>query len=98
MATIQPTTDRNSVNGALLVSFALGNADQGAAFAVPFAADITAHVTGTFGGATVLLNRGWVPAEWRVRARAASAAPAGCGDAFLPCRLRPLRLRATRAA
>ena len=58
MATIALTsTDRNRVNGAIVITWeALGNADDGGAFALPFAADITAQVIGTFGGATVTLQ------------------------------------------
>lgn len=57
MSTINPTTDRNSVSGAVLTTWeALGNADDGGALVVPFAADVTAQVIGTFGGATVKLQ------------------------------------------
>lgn len=58
MATIDITsTDRNKVNGATLVTWeALGNADDGEAFAMPYAADITVQAIGTFGGATVRLQ------------------------------------------
>lgn len=58
MATINLTnTDRNSVNGAILITWeALGNADSGAGYALPFAADVTAQVIGTFGSATVKLQ------------------------------------------
>lgn len=58
MATIALTsTDRNKVNGAVILAWeALGNADDGAPYAVPYAADITVQVIGTFGGATVKLQ------------------------------------------
>ncbi len=58
MATIALTrTDRNSVNGAILLTWeALGDADSGAPFALPFAADITVQAIGTFGSATVRLQ------------------------------------------
>lgn len=58
MATIAITsTDRNSVNGATLVTWeALGDADQGAGYAMPYAADITVQAIGTFGSATVRLQ------------------------------------------
>ena len=56
MASINATTDRNSLNGAILVSWALGNADTGTPFAIPFAAEIAFQVTGTFGAATVTLQ------------------------------------------
>lgn len=58
MATINLTSvDRNKVNGAIIVTWeALGDADTGGAYALPFAADITAQVIGTFGGATAKLQ------------------------------------------
>lgn len=58
MATIALTsTDRNSVNGAILITWeALGNADSGAPYALPFAADVTAQAIGTFNSATVKLQ------------------------------------------
>jgi hypothetical protein len=58
MATIALTrADRNSVNGAVILTWeALGNADDGAPFALPYAADITIQAIGTFGSATVRLQ------------------------------------------
>ena len=58
MATIDlTTTDRNKVNGAILISWeALGNADDGEAYALPFSADLTAQVIGTFASATAKLQ------------------------------------------
>jgi hypothetical protein len=58
MATINLTNaDRNKVNGAILLTWeALGDADNGAGYALPFAADITVQAVGTFGGATVSLQ------------------------------------------
>lgn len=57
MATINSTADRNSVNGAILLTWpALGNADDGAPYALPFAAITTFQASGTFGGATVKLQ------------------------------------------
>lgn len=58
MATINLTrADRNTVNGAILLTWeALGNADDGAGYALPFAADLTVQAIGTFGGATVTLQ------------------------------------------
>lgn len=56
MATPNPTLDRNSLNGALLVSWPLGDADTGLPFAIPFSADITVQVAGTFGSSTVVLE------------------------------------------
>lgn len=58
MATINLTnTDRNKINGAILLTWeALGDADDGGGYAIPFAADITVQAIGTFGGATVRLQ------------------------------------------
>lgn len=58
MATIALTrTDRNSANGAIILTWeALGDADSGGAFTLPFAADITVQAVGTFGGATVRMQ------------------------------------------
>jgi hypothetical protein len=66
MATIALTsTDRNRVNGAIVITWeTLGNADDGGAFALPFAADITAQAIGTFGGATVKLQGSNDGANW----------------------------------
>ena len=55
MAFINPSTDRNSINGAVILNYALANADTGSAFTLPIAVDITAQAVGTFGGATVLV-------------------------------------------
>lgn len=58
MATIALTsTNRNTVNGAILLTWeALGDADSGAGYALPFAADITVQAIGTFASATVKLQ------------------------------------------
>ncbi len=58
MATIPLTrTDRNTVNGAVLYTWeTLGDADNGAAITLPYAADITVQASGTFGSATVRLQ------------------------------------------
>ena len=56
MAVINPSTDRNSINGAVILNYALANADTGSAFTLPIAVDITAQAVGTFGGATVLVE------------------------------------------
>jgi hypothetical protein len=54
MATITPTTDRNTAAGATLVTWdAMATGDSGAPFGLNAAADITIQVTGTFGGSTV---------------------------------------------
>lgn len=66
MATINLTTaDRNTVNGALLLTWeALGNADSGAGYALPFAAEITAQVIGSFSSATVKLQGSNNGTDW----------------------------------
>ena len=56
MATVNATTDRNSLNGAVLVTWALADADTGTTFPVPYAADLTVQVSGTFGSATAVLQ------------------------------------------
>lgn len=56
MATVNATTDRNSLNGTVLVTWSLSDADTGTAFPVPYAADITVQVSGTFGSATAVLQ------------------------------------------
>ena len=58
MATIALTNaDRNTVNGITILTWeALGGADSGAPFALPYAAELTAQVIGTFGSATVKLQ------------------------------------------
>lgn len=57
MATITAVADRNAVNGAIIVTWeAMGDADTGTLMALPFAADITVQVAGTFGSATVVLQ------------------------------------------
>lgn len=54
MATITPTTDRNTAAGAVLVTWDnMATGDSGAAFGLNAAADLTFQVTGTFGGSTV---------------------------------------------
>ena len=54
MATIIPTTDRNTAAGGVLVTWnAMATGDSGAEFALNAAADITIQVTGTFSGSTV---------------------------------------------
>jgi len=56
MASVNATTDRNSLNGAVLVTWALTDADTGTAFPIPYAAEITVQVSGTFGSATAVLQ------------------------------------------
>lgn len=57
MATITNTTDRDTLAGAIIATWtAMGNADTGTAISVPYAAEITFQVSGTFGGATVVLE------------------------------------------
>ena len=54
MATITPTTDRNTAAGAVLVTWdGMATGDSGAPFGLNAAADLTFQVTGTFGGSTV---------------------------------------------
>ncbi len=97
MATIAlTTTDRNKVNGATLLTWeALGNADDGAPYAMPYAADITVQVIGTFGGATVKLqgsNDGtnWFDLTKRGGTSAASVTAAGGFSANeMPAFIRP---------
>ena len=45
MPSINATTDRNSLNGVVLVTWALADADTGTAFPIPYAADITVQVS-----------------------------------------------------
>ena len=57
MATITATTDRNTSNGAIIVTWAaMGGADTGTYFAVPSASNLTLQHSGTFGGATIVLQ------------------------------------------
>ena len=56
MPSINATTDRNSLNGVVLVTWALADADTGTAFPIPYAADITVQVSGNFGSATAVLQ------------------------------------------
>lgn len=98
MATIALTSiDRNKVSGAILISWeALGNADDGAGYPLPFAADITAQFIGTFGGATVKLqgsNDGtnWFDLTKRGGTSALSVTAAGGGLANEnPAYIRPI--------
>lgn len=99
MATIALTsTDRNAINGAIILRWeVLGNADEGAGFAIPFKASITAQVIGTFGGATVALqgsNDGtnWAPLQWKGKtATALSVTAAGLAEAVeCPAYIRPV--------
>ena len=54
MATINATVDRNTVPGAVLVSWAeLATNDVGAGVPIAYAADLSCQVSGTFGGGTV---------------------------------------------
>jgi hypothetical protein len=98
MATINLTSaDRNSVNGAILLTWAaLGNADDGAPYAVPFAANITVQVIGTFGGATVKLQGSNDGTNWfdlTKRAGTSSASFTAAGGATAnenPAYIRPV--------
>ena len=53
MASISATISRDVSPGAIIVTWALGNADQGLPFNLPMAADMTCHTFGTFGAATI---------------------------------------------
>lgn len=57
MATIIPTTDRDTASGGVLVTWSpMATGDSGAGFSLHAIADITIQVTGTFGGSTVTLQ------------------------------------------
>ena len=99
MATIALTsTNRNVVNGAIVLTWeALGDADDGAPFALPFKASITMQAIGTFGSATVALqgsNDGtnWAPLQWKGKtATALSVTAAGMAEAVeCPAFIRPV--------
>lgn len=53
MASISATISRDVSPGAIIVTWALGNADQGLPFNLSSAADLTCHTFGTFGAATI---------------------------------------------
>ncbi len=98
MATIALTsTNRDVVNGAIVLTWeALGNADSGTAFAVPFKTSITMQAIGTFGAATVTLqgsNDGtnWAPLQWKGKtATALALTSAGIAEAVeCPAYIRP---------
>ena len=67
MATINPTVDRNTVPGVILVTWdAMTTSDVGGGVPIAFAADLTGQVTGTFGGGTITWqgsndNTNWHP-------------------------------------
>jgi hypothetical protein len=67
MATINATVDRNTVPGAVLVSWAdLATNDVGGGVPIAYAADLTGQASGTFGGATITWqgsndNTNWHP-------------------------------------
>jgi hypothetical protein len=57
MATKPLTADRNTLNGAAIYTWAeLGAADDGTPIAIPFAANLCVQVSGTFDGATCVLE------------------------------------------
>ena len=57
MATITATLDRNASAGAIIVTWAsMGTADTGTSFLVPSASNLTLQQSGTFGGATIVLQ------------------------------------------
>ena len=105
MATIALTNaDRNSVNGAIILSWALAGADDGAPYSLPFSADLTFQVTGTFGGATVKLqgsNNGtdWFDLTKKGGTSALSVTAAGGGTANEnPAYIRPIASGGTGSA
>ena len=53
MAAVNSTISRDTAPGAIIVTWALGNADTGTAFQLPAAGDMTCHTFGTFGAATI---------------------------------------------
>ena len=53
MAAVNSTISRDTAPGAIIVTWALGNADTGTAFQLPAAGDMTCHSFGTFGAATI---------------------------------------------
>lgn len=53
MAAINATVSRDTAPGAIIVTWALGNADTGTGFQLPAAGDMTCHTFGTFGAATI---------------------------------------------
>jgi hypothetical protein len=65
MATINATVDRNTVPGAVLVSWAdLATNDVGGGVPIAYAADLTGQATGTFGGATITWQGSNDNANW----------------------------------
>jgi hypothetical protein len=75
MATITPTTDRNTAAGATLVTWnAMATGDDGAAFGLNAAADITIQVTGTFGGSTVTFQGSNDGTNWHALTQRAGTA------------------------
>ena len=56
MATVNTSVNRDLVPGAIILTYALTNADSGSAFPLGYSADLTVQVTGTFGSSTVLLE------------------------------------------
>jgi len=67
MATINPTIDRDTIPGAILVTWAgMATGDVGGGIPIAYVADTTGQITGTFGGATVTWqgsndNTNWHP-------------------------------------
>ena len=67
MATINATLDRDTIPGAVLVTWTgLATGDVGGGIPIAYSADITGQVTGTFGGATITWqgsndNTNWHP-------------------------------------
>jgi hypothetical protein len=53
MASISATVSRDTAPGAVIVTWALGNADSGLPYQLSSASDLTCHTFGTFGSATI---------------------------------------------
>ena len=87
MATITPTIDRDSVPGAVLATWAaMATNDVGAGVPIAYAADLTAQVTGTFGGGTITWqgsndNTNWSPLTQRSGTTAMAFTAAGTSTA-----------------
>jgi hypothetical protein len=56
MASVNATISRDTAPGAVIVTWALTSADTGTAFQLPAAGDMTCHIFGTFGGATITMQ------------------------------------------
>ncbi len=83
MATKPLASDRNTLNGAVIYSWAdLGAADDGAPIAIPFAAAVTAQVSGTFDGATCVVEGSNDGTNWATLTSPKTAAGASVAASF----------------